>query len=194
MSKRELALLIQACHVTWRVGGGKPLGLGRCRVRVNAIIDEFGHRSVLSNSIGSDWQSHVENIQHRVRLWEASQTPVAHMRYPRAVNGNSRGGHAWFQYFGRPRMVSAPDTGNREDGLMPVYIAGELRQKAGQEVDPTDPMISGQILPKLSATNPEADLLFGYDVIGTASHDRRNVYEKFERFAPSRHDLGQNNK
>ena len=195
LTKRELALLIQACNVTWRIGGGKPLGLGRCKVTVNGIMDEFGKRSSIANWLGEDWQSLVSNIQARVRLWETSQTPVARMRYPRAVNGNSRGGHAWFQYFGRPRMVSAPDNGAREKGLMPVYITGELRQRAeqeGQQMDPAESMISGQILPKLSATDPDADILFGYDVIGTANHDRRNVYEKFEPFDPSGDDLSRN--
>lgn len=195
LTTRELALLVQACNVTWRLGGGKPLGLGRCKVTVNAIMDEFGQRTNVATLLGEDWKTHVDNIQGRVRLWETSQTPVANMRYPRAVNGNSRGGHAWFQYFGRPRMVSAPDNGPREKGLMPVHITGQLRQQAeeaGQEMDPAEPMISGQILPKLSATDPNADILFGYDVIGTAHRDRRNVYERFEPFDNSSHDMSKN--
>ena len=197
MTKRELALLVQACEVPWRLGGGKPLGLGRCRVSVTGVVDEFGSRTTVAEVLGADWKTLVENIQHRIRLWEASQAPVKRLRYPRAVNGNSRGGHAWFQYFGRPRMVSAPDNGPREKGLMPVYIAGALREKVlkdGHELDPSEPMISGQTLPKLSATDPNADLLFGYDVIGHAQRDRRATFEAFEPFDPSRHDLGQNRK
>lgn len=187
LTRRELALLVQACSVTWRLGGGKPFGLGRCRVTITGIIDEFGQRRTVEAFLGKDWQTEVADIQHRVTLWEASQKPVQKLRYPRAVHGNSRGGHAWFYYFGRPRMVSAKDDNTREAGLSPVYISGALQQKAlenGHPLDPSDPMISGQILPPLSIKDPEADLLFGYDVIGRASGGARNLYDAFEPFDP----------
>ncbi|MFU8769882.1 MAG: hypothetical protein ACNA7H_09115, partial [Desulfotignum sp.] len=41
----EMALLLAACSVDWKLGGGKPLGLGHCRVINVTMIDEDGNRS-----------------------------------------------------------------------------------------------------------------------------------------------------
>lgn len=44
LTARELALLVAACSVDWRLGGGKPLGLGHCRITSATWIDENGER------------------------------------------------------------------------------------------------------------------------------------------------------
>ncbi|MEO8166443.1 MAG: hypothetical protein ABI619_13710, partial [Betaproteobacteria bacterium] len=169
LTKRELSLLVQACDVPWRLGGGKPLGLGLCKISIQQIIDETGRQLSVSDWLGDDWQQeHVGDIQHRVRMWVASQQPIDKLRYPRAIRGNSRGGHAWFQQFASPRMVSAGDDGKREGGLAPIYIDGELKAAASEAeglLDSITPMIAGQALPFFDPDDPVADVLFGYDVI-----------------------------
>jgi len=196
LTKRELALLVQACSVPWRLGGGKPLGLGLCEVSVEQVIDEGGRQVSLTDWLGDDWQQkHVDDIQDRVKMWVASQHPVDKLRYPRAVRGNSRGGNAWFQQFAAPRMVSAPDEGTREGGLAPIYIDGELKaaaSKAGEPLDSVSPMIAGQTLPIFDPDNPDADVLFGYDVIGFFEPGKRNQFTKFEPFDEQKHDLSSN--
>lgn len=184
LTQRELALLVQACSLPWRLGGGKPLGLGACTVSVTKLIDEFGRAQRLSDLMGENWQDLVSDIQHRVNMWLVSQKPVDRLRYPRAVRGNARGGHAWFQQHARPRMVSVGDDGKREGGLMPIYIDGELKEaakNAGHDLDSAMPMMAGQILPPFNPEKPESDLLYGYDMIGTFSQSSRNKFSKFER-------------
>jgi len=196
LTQRELALLVQACSIPWRLGGGKPLGLGLCQVSVQQITDELGGQVDLADWLGNDWQQkHVDDIQGRVQMWVASQQPVDRMRYPRAVRGNSRGGHAWFQQFAKPRMVSAGDDGKREGGLAPIYIDGKLKEaasKAGEPLDSVTPMIAGQALPFFDPNDPDADVLFGYDVIGQFDPANRNFFTNFEEFDEQKHDLSSN--
>lgn len=179
LSKREFALLVQACSVPWRLGGGKPLGLGACKVTIIGVVNEFGEDK--SSSWLSDWHQEVKDIADRVKMWEATQQPVPRLRYPRAVRGNSRGGHAWFQYFARPRMANDPE--KLTPGLMPVYIDGELKDKAQQAGERlgNPAAIRGQQLPFFDPENPLDDLLFGYDVEGVSVDSTISCYERFQR-------------
>lgn len=74
------------------------------------------------------WQALVPDLQARVKMWQASQIPVALLRYPRAVDRTqhrlSLGGHAWFQRYALPRMVGEKGPEAREPGLKPLYIDG----------------------------------------------------------------------
>ncbi len=212
LTKGELALLLQACNVPWRLGGGKPLGLGLCNVRVKDLIGEFGTRLEVPGWIMQSgenglqiegWQSEPEigDIQHRILMWQASQKPVPKVRYPRAVDDNrnrkSRGGHAWFQRHASPRMVTNRADGLREPGLNPMHIDGPLKQSvesAGGALDLMIPLIAGQILPQFDPEDPLSDLLYGYDAIGADTEDRerptRRVFLRVEAFDPNRHVRG----
>jgi hypothetical protein len=211
LTPRELALLLQACDVPWRLGGGKPLGLGLCSIRVTGLIGEDGRPLDVSGwtidqqsdgSLAIDgWQPLVEDIQPRVRMWQDSQQPVAKLRYPRAVDENnfrkSRGGHAWFQRHAAPRMTTGRDSGEREPGLQPLHIDGPLKEaaaKAGESLDAAYPMVAGQVLPALNADQPQADVLYGYDGYGAKTEDRqqprRKVILEWEPFDEQRHVTG----
>ena len=208
LSPRELALLLQACAVPWRLGGGKPLGLGLCTVRVQRLLDEEGnplqvphwHQTETDGGLSiTGWEQEVLDLQPRVRMWEASQLPVDFLRYPRAVDDNtfrkSRGGHAWFQRHAAPRMVSR--NGDREPGLNPLHIDGALKaaaEAALEPLDPTMPMIAGQMLPPFDPAQPMADVLYGYDAIGAETPEgsarQRRVFLRFEAFDPHLHVTG----
>jgi hypothetical protein len=211
LTVRELALVIQACAVPWRLGGGKPLGLGLCNVRLTGLIGEDGQPlrvpgwTVQQEQDGSlcidGWKQQVLDIQPRVQMWVASQIPVAMLRYPRAVDENnfkkSRGGHVWFQRHAAPRMVGRKGDGVREPGLEPLYIDGPLQESAkaaGEPLDAETPMIAGQVLPPFDPAQPEADLLYGYDGYGAQTEDRerprRRVFLELEAFDPQRHVSG----
>lgn len=210
LTERELALLLQACVVPWRLGGGKPLGLGLCDVRFKRLIGESGERLQVTGwtiqesdqgLIIEGWQKHVQDIQSRVQMWQASQRPVANLGYPRAVDANkfgkSRGGHAWFQRHASPRMVKQEGDDQREPGLEPLYIDGELLEAARAADFPLDsdtPMIAAQVLPAFDPEDPLADLLYGYDGFGAETEDRqqprRRVFLKVEPFDPAQHVTG----
>ncbi len=193
LTQRELALLIQACHVPWRLGGGKPLGLGLCEVRVRGLLDEEGEPLVIPDAT---WREEVRDIQDRVRMWTASQQPVPLLRYPRAVERNrnklSRGGHAWFQRHALPRLVDEKGTESREPGVKPLYVDGALKARAaaaGEPLDPGTPLIAGQILPPFNADSPLADLLYGFDGYGWIDEQqgspKQKVYLEIEPFDPT---------
>lgn len=211
LTPRELALLLQASAVPWRLGGGKPLGLGLCRVSVVALIDEDGEPLRVPGwtmAKGEDdvlriegWQQEVRDLQERVELWVASQLPVARLRYPRAVEENnfkkSRGGHVWFKRHASPRMVSQKGGEGRQPGLEPLHIDGALKaaaEAAGQPVDPGLPLIAGQVLPTFDAEHPEQDVLYGYDGYNAKAElrdrPRRQVYLEIEPFDPATHVTG----
>ncbi|MCM2371068.1 hypothetical protein [Aporhodopirellula aestuarii] len=175
LSQRELALLMAACHLPWRIGGGKPLGLGLCDVNVVALRDSLGRAmSVEGWTIGAGridgWQSDVsEDFSGRMNDYRASQQPIKRLRYPRAAKrtnqGINAGGHIWFTSFAKPR-VGRDNTS--EPGLETTALerGGKLEsrlQKDGIEFD-DDSLISGQCLPKFRPDDPMADLLFGYDL------------------------------
>jgi len=186
LTQRELALLVYTCQLPWRLGGGKPLGLGACEVTVNCLIDEDGFEHLPAELLGGeDWQPRLlgETILARGASWLASQQPVDKLRYPRAVKGNSRGGHAWFGTHARPRQVSKGDDGKRTPGLAPIYIDGKLvtrAEQAGESFDRIEPMIAGQLLPKFDPTNTLDDLLYGYDLIARTEHGRANTVTDFD--------------
>jgi len=211
LTVRELALLLQACAVPWRLGGGKPLGLGLCEVRVKGLIGEDGqplkvpdwtmNRDANGELCTDGWQAAVRDVQQRVGMWTASQTPVTKLRYPRAVEENnfkkSRGGHVWFKRHASPRMVTGRDDGAREPGLEPMYVDGELKESiraAGEPLDAGTPMIAGQVLPPLDAAQPQADVLYGYDAYSAQSEERerprRRVVLRLEPFHVGRHRTG----
>ena len=130
-------------------------------------------------------------------MWVSSQSPVKRLRYPRAVDETrhkkSRGGHVWFQRHAQPRDVVDKD-GNRQPGLKPMYVDGELMsqvQSLGGVLDTQEPMIAGQPLPNFNVSDPQSDRLFGYDGFGvevqTREKPKRRVYIKYEPFDPTKH-------
>lgn len=201
LSKSELALLMQACSIAWRLGGGKPLGLGRCVVAITELIDELGNALMIDGwtsesqpdgtLVFAGWQTEVQRFADRVAMWQASQQPVPKLRYPRAVedtrNKKSRGGHVWFARNAQPR--AGERGGQKVPGLNPIYIDGKLLhdvQTSGAALASSDPMIAAQPLPPLDPNVPQADALFGYDLyssqVETRNRPNRRVYSKLEPF------------
>ena len=166
LSHRELALILLACSVDWKLGGGKPLGLGHARPTRVRIIDEFGAERLDWNSdsleldranpaeLPENFRAAVSDLIPRAHLYQATQRPVDRLRYPRAVsrnnNGVQRGGHAWFQRHATPKKSKG--------GLQSCKLGGKLKEASKQnEVLP-------QSLPLFSEANPFGDLLYGYDL------------------------------
>ncbi|MDA1230613.1 MAG: RAMP superfamily CRISPR-associated protein, partial [Planctomycetota bacterium] len=141
LSKRELALLLLTCSVDWRLGGGKPLGLGHCRVVSADMIRETGERSNLFSRLAENSEDYppaanigpyseaVTDLAERAQLWHASQHPVDKLRYPRASVENKNtvtiGGHLWFGRHAQPRKGVS--------GLAALHVApnSELSAQAG---------------------------------------------------------------
>jgi len=160
----ELALLLTALTVDWKLGGGKPLGLGHCRVTSVVLIDEDGNRN---NPMASESKINgnlkltgaglklVEHVRDRIDLYRASQIPVKRLRYPRAVttnyNNSNRAGLSWFA-----RHASVKKHGR---GLETIWTAGRLKSMANSS------QIAAQALPKLHVNDREADQLYGYDAV-----------------------------
>ncbi len=97
LSESELSLLVTACKVDWKLGGGKSLGLGHCKVTQMNAIDENGDAIDL-NVIAS-----MESIKERVEWYNKSQEPVEMLRYPRAFEESrrksvQRSGLQWFKH------------------------------------------------------------------------------------------------
>lgn len=189
LDPRERALLFAACSVDWKIGGGKPLGLGHCRVTGIKMIDEDGNVIVPmemsengDNLVLKDTdQKQVAEWKDRIELYRVSQVPVEKLRYPRVVTQNQnqsrRGGFAWFA-----RHASPKKTGKR--GLETIWTRGELQKKAGAS------QIKAQALPRLDPKNPAADLLYGYDMVELdVDGSRRNqrLVGKMEKFDPKVH-------
>ncbi len=195
LSPKEFALLVMACSVDWRLGGGKPLGLGHCRVTAASWRDEDGKCHELFTrapefypdpvELAKELADLVKDIAPRVLLWHTSQRPVNKLRYPRAVSKNkykkiSRGGHVWFGRHATPEKNSKP-------GLQILRTTGRLQVQAGGKNQ-----ISPQMLPALNGAEPPTDLLYGYDLISTHEHQRPgnndpNLHENLERFDPGKH-------
>ena len=174
LSKRELALLLAACSVDWRLGGGKPLGLGHCRVMHAELVDEFG-TSRLSwkaadstapdrespSPLPAEYAASIEpQLSERLFFYQATQRPVARLRYPRAVKSNSnksnRGGQNWFQRHASPKKVEDRNDG-RIRGLQVFRVTGDLAASLGST------QVKAQRLPDFDPKNPFGDLLYGYD-------------------------------
>jgi len=141
LSQRELALLIQACHVRWRLGGGKSVSLGLCQPKISGLFTETG-RPLNVDWVDRDgkacqWRDLVLDIQDRVRIWSATQTPVPVVRQPRAVNSRgAKNGLVWFTKFCQMKMGDPP--------------VGMQRNK-------------DVCLPEFDVENPVNDWLTGYD-------------------------------
>ena len=96
LSEKELSLLLTACKVDWKLGGGKPLGLGHCKVTQMEAVDENGDLIDL-NAIAP-----MEKITERVEWYKKSQEPVKDMLYPRAVDRRQHSGLQWFSRHANP--------------------------------------------------------------------------------------------
>jgi hypothetical protein len=165
LTRRELSLLAMACHVPWRLGGGKPLGLGSCSVRVIVNLDETGAIRDLPDS-----QKVELEFEQRIELWRQSQRPIEHLRYPRAVKQNNnriqRGGHVWFARHAMPRKSGS----GQLPGLQRLGICGHLRERAGGLNQ-----VSGQVLPDLGTADVNQDRLYGYDGIPGDTEGGANI-------------------
>lgn len=200
LSRREIALLLAACSVDWRLGGGKPLGLGWCRVVSARVLDETGqvqwtlqrsadHATAPVASLPSDLQDELrDQDRRRLQMWQATQRPVAFLRYPRAADENknkkNRGGHAWFARHASPKKSGK----SQAAGLAVMWIAGELAKQVGKD------RIRAQALPPFDPNSPDSDGLYGYDLFSGDSAEfrvqdepNRTVYKKLEPFDPNRH-------
>ena len=194
LSQRELALLLACCTVDWRLGGGKPLGLGACRVHKITVVGEDGRDLFDPMVFGKDSPAPLpehldallsEQDRQRLGVWQASQQPVEHLRYPRAVvenrNKKNRGGHVWFSRHAT-RKKGQP-------GLEVLWTDGELKERAKRgNIDP-------QPLPRFDAADPAyGDLLFGHDLFSgdnpdfrTLAQNRQTMNKKLVPFDPRRH-------
>lgn len=187
----ELALLLAALTVDWKLGGGKPLGLGHCRATSVTLIDEEGNRS---NPMLPDTDENgnlqlqnadfelVKLLKGRIDLYRASQVPVERLRYPRAVekneNQSKRAGLSWFA-----RHASPKKTGRT--GLETIWTKGALKSQVMNKSQ-----IAAQALPALNVNDPHADQLYGYDMVeldvDTSKRNQRLV-GRIETFAPAKH-------
>lgn len=198
LSKREFAILLLACSVDWRLGGGKPLGLGHCRVTAVKMVDEFGNRSELflrATTNADAYPPHVDigeyaacvnDLTDRVLLYHESQRPVDMLRYPRASEENRNtvtvGGHVWFNRHASKRK------GSTARGLEVLHVGNnsELSTAIGRKNQ-----IQPQPLPHLEAENPEEGRLFGYD-LHVSEENKQKVHQqtffrKLEPFDSSKH-------
>lgn len=96
LSENEFALLVKCCNVDWKLGGGKSLGLGHCKVTKIEALDENGDMIDLSTL------PNLDELQERFEMYAKSQVPVEKMRYPRAVDVSrnrsvQRNGLEWFK-------------------------------------------------------------------------------------------------
>ncbi len=186
LTPRELAMVLQACAVPWRLGGGKPLGLGLCKTEIVRLCDELG-QSV--DVVNLQWETQVEDLQPRVELWKATQTPVAKLRYPRAVAQNknkiSHGGHVWYSRHAGMRKTS---DGPATNEFQRLYLGDAARKKASGHSE-----LPAQPLPSFDPNSPEADVLFGYDCIVVTDQKQRNlqtVINQIKIFDPTKHLTG----
>lgn len=182
MSKKELALLLLACCVDWKLGGGKPLGLGHCRVVKAELLDEFGGKvlDMLGNDAGqlslpTEYASLVSDLDKRFELYKKSQEPVDLLRYPRTLSNNNGGyrreGLAWFSRHATLSKSSSADGVSR--GLETCAVAGAY--------------YNGMVLGNIE-TNPNP--LYGYDLVGVGESSERGnkkVFETLESYDPAKH-------
>lgn len=149
LTDAELALLYTVCTTKWRLGSGKPFGLGLCATR--ACVQLWNDDGTISAPSVNSLLPAPE-IANRKTLWEATQQPVAKVRYPRAGNRTQRnalnnnihrGGHCWFSLFSSAQ-------GN--------YTLKDLHMANGSN-------IPGQLLPEFDIRNPSADWLDHLDIV-----------------------------
>jgi hypothetical protein len=197
LSSRELALLLAACSVDWRLGGGKPLGLGHCRITDVEIVSEFGETvEKWSPAAANDpldraqpaalparFAAQVSELAARLLHFQATQRPVERLRYPRAVKRNQnrsmRGGNAWFQRHASPKK--AETDGGIPQGLQVFRVGGNLAQVVGAT------QVKAQALPPFNPKDPFADVLYGYDcVTDDVEENRMSVAIDIKPFNESR--------
>lgn len=204
LSRAELALLVAACRLPWRLGGGKPLGLGRCNMTVTRILGELGEE-LSCEGLNAELDGAVAS---RARLWETSQQPVSRLRYPRAASRNrnkiNRGGHAWFQKLCQPKKA-----GNNKDhvGMEPLYVCDGLMEDVRKQIkaagsSTNEPgmveLVAGEVLPPFNPADPDADALYGYDAYLNDDERQRlefncnhqSCYPRIEPFDPAKHVTG----
>ena len=195
LSRKELAMLIQLSQIPWRLGGGKPFGLGLCDVRLEELLDEQGAPLEIAEwqrNAADDgqlqlqgWQTEIDpEVMQRVKLWRTSQQPVDMLRYPRAVNQTVQGGHVWFGRHANPNKNRAGIESKGIDGelLQKIQAEGGLKNNGQNEVT-----LEGQVLLPLDAEDPAADLLYGYDAITVEDKRRgKNFLMRLELFDPSK--------
>jgi hypothetical protein len=179
LSREEVSYLLASCSVDWRLGGGKPLGLGHCRPVSVEVVDEFGSTrfawqccdeasaSCLDRAapaeLPEEYRDQV-NTEHRQRLafYQATQRPVQRLRYPRlttqrANGATSTGGHTWFQRLASPKK--SENQGKPPVGLQVLTITGQLRDRAGAG------SLAAQPLPGFNPARPFDDVLYGYGLV-----------------------------
>jgi hypothetical protein len=191
LSMQELSLLLLVCNTTWRLGGGKPLGLGHCNVEVGIILDEFGNEFPQDDKRLSALDGET---MKQFNAWKATQKPIERLRYPRAVirndsPTNKKAGLSWFSKFASPKKG--------RDGL-------EVTRIGGNE-------ISGQVLPTFDDNG--TDFLYGYDGflcektiesmsakekqqfgnLACSKEGRVNYFPKIVEFDESKHITGEEN-
>lgn len=191
LSEDELGAILALCRAPWRLGGGKPFGLGVCKATVKRLWKFNGEShdgEHFAAILPEDWPAPPDAVAKRLKTWTASQEPVAKLRYPRAAEENekkiSRGGHVWFQRFGESKKgANNPD---RYKELQSVYVG-----KDGPEQE-----IPGQRLLKFKPDAPDADLLYGYDVypqnpdkqkVEGVKGGKVTVFETIEPFDEAKH-------
>lgn len=184
LSRREVELLLAACGVDWRLGGGKPLGLGHCRVVAVQLKPEPGSGEprewtldervcneldrCVPTEVGEGWSSMFaqarnidqtlerelrEELRQQAAEYQATQRPVARLRYPRAGDGNNQvGGHVWFGRYASPAWPNG-------DGDKIGVASKGLRRGRERDGRPSQP----QRLPVFDANSPNSDTLVGYE-------------------------------
>lgn len=208
LSDKELALLLTACMVDWKLGGGKPLGLGHCRVMKCRVVAEDGETLKYGETLfdfksedgdnitlPDELKKYVSHIESRIEAYRTSQKPVkildpasgqavdGSLRYPRAVDKNkeknSRGGHVWFS---RHALIKHSKT-----GLETMGITGELKEQCKAKYKENSDQIAPQPLP-VQYEQP----LYGYDCITEkgGQNNTKNLVSKIEPFHPKAHIAG----
>ncbi len=187
LSEKEMSVLLMTLAVDWKLGGGKPLGLGHCQVQKVEFVDENGKTQMLMERKGEEmalpsaFAENVEQYAERVKLYQKSQIPVEKLRYPRAVGKNShdvrREGLQWFSRHATPKK----DGNGNGHGLQGLYMIDGRT-------------FAGQVLPELSLNGD--DSLYGYDLIPVGeirkTEDKRTLHESFEPFDENKNYMPSN--
>lgn len=210
LNDRELALLLAACAVDWRLGGGKPFGLGHARVKTARLMRLDREGNLFDEPDGTLQRTNeavpalpprfqeelakTPGILERMSLYQTSQIPVERVRYPRAAvcnrNKVNRGGHVWFnRHASLHKSASGDDT---PEGLEILHVS----RSASGTLQGKIPGVQPQPLPLLKDGAPGADRLYGYDLYSDDNRDSGYREEsrgttkpqiKLEPFDPNQH-------
>lgn len=177
LTKREYALLRMVTEMPLRFGGGKPFGMGLCRLKLVSVMDELGRR--IPDPV-EEWKNLVSDLKDRMLLYLKSQEPVKKLRYPMCAEENNktvvRAGHVWFNRF-------ASYTNGR---IRPMQVEkGSLAESMLEANE-----LEGQPLPELNLEAEEA-MLYGYDVLIKTfledSREKKRILYEVEPFDSERH-------